>query len=54
MTEGSRGFPGLELVAIMGILDKELHMHIDMHVNNDRGIVDNIMMKILEVSLAES
>ena len=37
----------------MGILDEELHVHVDVHVNNDRGIVDNVVMQILKVTFLE-
>ena len=37
----------------MGILDEELHVHVDVHVNNDRGIVDNVVMQILKVAFLE-
>ncbi len=33
----------------MRILDKELEMSVRMHVNNDGGIVDNVMVQIFKV-----
>lgn len=34
----------------MGIFDEKLHMAVDMHMYNDRSIVYNIMMKILQLA----
>lgn len=41
----------LELTSIMCISNKELEMGISVHVNNDRCIVDNIVVEILQLLL---
>lgn len=49
MAERSRGHTCLKLITIMSIFQEKVKMSINMHVNNDRSIVDNIMMQILKV-----
>lgn len=41
-------FFGLELIPIVGIFHKELHVGINMHMDNDGSIVYNIVMEVLE------
>ena len=37
----------------MSVLDKKLHMVVGMHVNDDGGIVHNIVVQILQIFLTE-
>lgn len=52
-TEGARGLGSFELASVMSILDKELEMSIRMHMNDNGSIVDNIMIKILQILFPE-
>ena len=45
-----RGFPGFELVAVVRVLDEELHVVIGMHVDDDRSIVHDVVVQILQIA----
>ena len=47
--ERTRRHSGLELISIVSVLDKELHMIVSMHMNDDGRIVYNVVMQILEI-----
>lgn len=47
LTEGTWWFFCLELIPIMCILNKKLHMAVYMHMYDNRCIINNIVMKIL-------
>ena len=38
-----------KLVAVMSILNKELHVLIDVDVDDNGNLVDDVMLKLLEV-----
>lgn len=49
-TKRARRLLRLELIPIMRIFNKELHMSIDMHMDDNRRIVYNIVMEIFEIA----
>ena len=54
MAECSWRFTCLKLVPIVCVWDKKSKMCIYMHVDNDRCIMDNVVMQVLEIFLAVS
>lgn len=49
MTKWAWRFIGFKLIAVVSVAEEEMEMSIDMHMNDDWGVVDDIVMQILEV-----
>jgi hypothetical protein len=47
MAECAGGFGGLELVAVVGVSEEEVEVCVDVHVDDDWGVVYDVVMQIL-------
>ena len=51
MTQRTRRFVCLKLVAIVRVLDKKVEMRVYVHVNDNWSVVDDVVVQVFQVAM---